>query len=88
MSVVDLATLGRRQNALESGQSAIEAALSAVQCDVLSLRSAQESVNRAEREETELAVEVQSVRSASEVLSRPEEGRKSGSLASQEKSLH
>jgi hypothetical protein len=76
----DLATLGRRQSALES-HIAIEAALSEVRRDLLGLLAARESANQTEREVTELATEVRSVRS----------GRKrwkSCSFARQVKSLH
>jgi hypothetical protein len=76
-SAADLATLGRRQSALESGHSVIEAALSAVQFDLLGLRSTHESANRAECEMTELAAEVRSVRSASEAAREALSGRKS-----------
>jgi hypothetical protein len=42
-SAVDLATLGRRQSALENSHSAIEAALLEIGRDLLSLRSARVS---------------------------------------------
>jgi hypothetical protein len=67
-----------RQSALESGHSPIEAALSEVRRDLLCLRSARESANRAECEVTELTAEVRSVRSKSkaalEALSRRADG--------------
>jgi hypothetical protein len=60
------ADLARRQSALESGHSVIEAALSAARRDLFGLRSARESANQAECEVTELVAEVRSVRFASE----------------------
>jgi hypothetical protein len=64
--VADLATLLRRQNALESDQSAIEAALSDVLGDLLALRAARRSANRGESQLMGCAAEIQSVHSASE----------------------
>jgi hypothetical protein len=63
-----LATLGRRQNAIESDHSAIEAALSEVRRDVFEMRSVRESATQTERELTQLAAEVRSVRSGSEAV--------------------
>jgi ABC-type transporter Mla subunit MlaD len=51
---------------LQSGHSAIEAALSEVRRSLLGLQAARESANRAKRELMELAAEVRSVYSASE----------------------
>jgi hypothetical protein len=65
-SAEDLLTVGRRQSALESGYSAIEAALSEIRRDLLERLSIYESANWVEHELTELAAEVRSIGSASE----------------------
>jgi ubiquinone biosynthesis protein UbiJ len=58
----------RQQNALDSGHSTIEAAVSHVRDDLSSLLAADESVNRPERELTEFPAEIRSVRSGMEAL--------------------
>jgi chromosome segregation ATPase len=67
VSAAELGTLRNQQSQLESSHSATEAALSAMQYDLLCLHSAFESANRWECEVTELTSEVQSLCSVSEI---------------------
>jgi hypothetical protein len=65
-SATRLATLERRQNALDNSHSRIETAMSDVRSDLFGLLTSHESSNRIEREVTELTKEVHLIGSTSE----------------------